>query len=242
MFSFIWHTFVFDPIYNTLVLFIDIFPGGDVGLAIVSTVVIVKLLLFPISIKAVKTQKIMRDLQPELEAIKEKHKDNREAYALATLEIYRKAEINPFASILVMFLQIPFIIALYLSVVSGGGVKLPEINIEILYSFIPNPETVSMMMLGLLDIASKSAPLAIIAGIGQYIHGHYSMPKLTPREPGAAPSFKDDLARNMNLQMRYVMPVVIVFVAYATSAAIAIYFIVSSVMSIIQELFVRKHR
>lgn len=242
MFSYIWHTFFFDPVYNTLVFFIDIFPGGDVGLAIVATVIVVKLALFKVSIKAVRTQKVLREIEPKLREIKEKNKDDREAYARAMMELYKDSGINPFASILVMFIQIPFIIALYFSVMTGGGVALPEINTDLLYRFIPSPETVSMMMFGVFDITARSLPLALIAGIGQYFHTYYAMPALAPREKDAAPNFKDDLMRNMHLQMRYVMPLIIVVVAYTLSAAIAIYFIVTSVMSLIQELFVRKYR
>ena len=112
MFIYIWHTFFFYPVYNTLVFFIDFIPGGDVGLAIIATVVVVKLLLFPLSIKAVKTQKIMREIEPKLKEIKEKFKDKKEELAKATMNIYREAGMNPFASIGVMFLQIPFIFAL----------------------------------------------------------------------------------------------------------------------------------
>lgn len=242
MFSYIWHTFFFDPVYNTLVFFIDVFPGGDVGLAIVATVIVVKLALFKVSIKAVRTQKVLREIEPKLREIKEKHKDNREAYAHAMMDLYKESGINPFASILVMFIQIPFIIALYFSVMSGGGVALPDINVDLLYRFIPAPETVSMMMFGVFDIAAKSLPLALVAGFGQYLHTYYAMPALPPREPDAGPNFKDDLMRNMHLQMRYVMPLIIVVVAYALSAAIAIYFIVTSVMSLLQEWVVRKHR
>lgn len=242
MFNFIWHTFFFDPVYNTLVFFIDFFPGGDVGLAIIMTVVIVKFLLFPLSIKAVKTQKIMRDLAPKLQAAKEKFKDKREELAKATMEIYKDAGMNPFASIGVMFIQIPIIFALYLAVSKGGGVPLPGINFEILYSFIPHPETISMHFLGLFNITEKSLFLAVLAGIFQFISVQFMMPTMPKRDPDAKPNFKTDLSRNMQLQMRYVMPVLIVMTAYAFSAAIALYFVVSNIMTIAQEYFVRKHR
>ena len=242
MFSYIWHTIFFDPVYNTLIFFVDVFPLGDVGLAIVATVVVVKLVLFPLSIKAVKTQKIMREIEPKLKELKEKFKDKREEQAKAMMEIYREAGMNPFASIAVMFLQIPFVIALYLAVSSGGGIALPALNIDILYSFIPTPDQVTMIMLGAFDIASKSLPLALVAGITQFISTRYAMPALAPKKADATPNFKDDFARNMNLQMRYVMPVVIVFVAYAFSAAIALYFVVSNLMTLLQEYVVRKHR
>ncbi len=242
MFTYIWHTAFFDPVYNGLVFFIDVIRGGDVGLAIIATVIVVKTILLPLSIKAAKTQRIMREIEPKIKEIKETLKDKREEQAQAMMKIYRDAGINPFASIFLMFLQIPTIIALYLSVWSGGGVPLPAINIDLLYSFIKAPEFVNMNLLGIVDITSKSFILAILAGVTQYFQVSLIMPKLPPRDPKAAPSFKEDFSRNMQLQMKYVMPVIIGFVAYAGSAAIALYFFVSNLVAILQEFYIKKHR
>lgn len=242
MFSYIWHTFFFDPVYNSLVFFIDIMPGGDVGLAIIATVIIVKLVLLPVSIKAVKTQKVMREIEPKLKAIKEEHKENREEQARAMMSIYKDAKINPFASIFVVLLQIPIIISLYYSVYSGGGVALPNINVEVLYSFIKEPVVITMNFLGVVDIAGKSIILALLAGITQYIQVRLVMPKLPEREPEAKPSMKDEVMRNMHVQMRFVMPVLVAVIAYTISAAIALYFLVSNLVTIAQEIYVRKHR
>lgn len=241
MFSALWHNVFFDPIYNTLVFFIDTIPGGDVGLAIIFTTIVVKFLLLPLSIKAVKTQVAMRELEPKLKALKETVTD-RQKQAEAMMALYRESGVNPFASILQLFIQIPIVIALYLAVAKGGGVPLPAINSELLYSFIPNPDTVSMVMLGLLDITQKSLPLAFLAGVTQYIYVHLSMPKPEPKKEGAAPDMRADFARSMNTQMRYVMPIVIFMVAYSISAAIALYFAVSNLTMIAQEVVVRKHR
>lgn len=241
MFSSIWHNFFFDPIYNCLVFFIDIFPGGDVGLAIIVTVVIVKMFLLPVSIKAAKTQVAMRELDPKLKELKEKVEDKQEQ-AKQMMELYKEAGVNPFASILQLFIQIPIVIALYLAVSRGGGVALPDINVELLYSFIPNPDTVSMFFLGVMDIAQKSLPLALLAGFTQFIQAHMSMPKMEPKKDGEGPDLKADFARSMQTQMRYVMPIIIFFVAYSISAALALYFTVSNLMMIAQEVIVRKHR
>lgn len=242
MFNYIWHTFFFDPVYNGLVFFIDVIPGGDVGLAIIATVIVVKTILLPLSIKAAKTQKIMREIEPKLKEIKEKFKDKREEQAQEMMKIYREGGINPFASIFLMLLQIPIIIALYFSVYTGGGIALPAINVDILYGFIPVPDFVNMNFIGIVDITAKSLILALLAAVTQYFQVTLAMPKLAPRDPNAVPNFKDDFARNMQLQMRYVMPVVIFFAAYALSASIALYFFVSNVVAILQEIYIRKHR
>ncbi|MFT5037184.1 MAG: YidC/Oxa1 family membrane protein insertase [Candidatus Azotimanducaceae bacterium] len=239
MWSTIWHTFFFDPVYNTLVIFIDLVPGGDVGIAIIFTTVLVKVILLPLSIKAARTQRLMRELEPKLKEIKAKFKDKREELARATMDVYKEAGLNPFASILLVFIQIPIIIALYLAVYRGGGVPLPDINIDLLFSFVPEPETVNMWFVGLVDMAGKSLPLALLAGGTQFIHSKLSIPKPEPRKEGAEPNMKEDFARSMQMQMRYVMPVIIFFVAYTISAAIALYFTVSNLVAIGQEYLVR---
>jgi YidC/Oxa1 family membrane protein insertase len=241
MFSTIWHTLFFDPVYNGLIFFLDHVPAGDVGIAIILTTIVVKAILLPLSIKAVKTQKVMREIDPKIKDIKKDISDPQEQ-AKAIMALYKDSGINPFASILLMFIQIPIIIALYLSVSQGGGVPLPGINVDLLYSFVPEPETITMLFLGVLDIAQKSLPLAILAGIAQFIHGHLSFPKLPPRDPNAAPSMKDDFGRNMQLQMKYVMPALIAVVAYSTSAAIALYFVISSLTAILQELALKNQK
>lgn len=240
MFSYIWHTFFFDPIYNSLVFFIDVVRGGDVGLAIIFTVILVKLILLPLSLKAARTQLVMNEIGPKMEEIKKTYKDNREEQARKTLELFQTNKINPFSSILLLFIQIPIIIALYFAVYKGGGVALPSINVELLYSFIPTPETVSMYFFGMMNIAEKSIVLAFLAGLTQFIHTHLSMPKLAPRDPKAEPSFKDDFNRSLQLQMRYVMPIIIFIAAYTISAAIALYFTISNLMSLLQEYIVRR--
>lgn len=241
MFNTIWHTFFFDPVYNGLVFFIDTVPNGDVGIAIILTTVVVKTILLPLSIKAAKTQKVIKDIDPKIKEIKKDIKDPQEQ-ARAIMDLYKVSGINPFASILLMLIQIPIIIALYFSVYSGGGVPLPGINIDLLYSFVPEPEVITMFFLGMLDIAQKSLPLAILAGIAQFVHGHLSFPKLPPRDKNAEPSMKEDFGRNMQLQMKYVMPILITIVAYTISAAIALYFVVSSLTAILQELYIRRHK
>lgn len=242
MFSYIWHTFFFDPIYNGLIFFIDIIPGGDVGLAIIATVIVVKTVLLPLSIKAAKTQKVMREIEPKLREIKETHKDNREAQALAMMTVYREAGMNPFASLFLIFLQIPIIIALYFAVYTGGGIKLPDINLDLLYTFVSNPSLVNMNFLGMVDITGKSVWLSLLAAVTQYYQIKISLPPMPPRDPNKAPDMKEEFMRNMHLQMRYVMPVIIFFASYVISAAIALYFFVSNIVAILQELYIRKHR
>ncbi len=242
MFSFIWHTFFFDPVYNSLIFFINVLPNGDVGLAIIFTTIVVKIILFPISYKASKMQVLMRELEPKIKAIKEKFTDRQEQ-AQEMMKMYKEAGVNPFAGILPIFIQIPILIALFLSVYGGGGgEELPAVNVSILYNFVPNPETISMIFLGIQDITARSLPIAAIAGVLQYIQASMTIPKPKPKAKDAKPNLKDDFTRSMQMQMRYVMPAIVFIFAYTISAAIALYFAVSAFTAIVQEMLVKRNR
>lgn len=236
----------YEPLYNALVLLIDILPTADVGIAVVVLTLLVKVLILPLSIKATRTQMKLKILEPKIKEIQTKYKDKREEQAIKMMDVYKEAKVNPFSSIFLLLLQLPIVIALYLVFARGG---LPEINAEILYSFIPSPENVNMNFLGLIDVAGKSLVLAIIAGVAQFAQSHFLLSaqkkvkeekKEEPAEEKKEPSFRDELAKSMNLQMRYVFPLIIGFISYTISGAVALYFIVSSLVTIAQEVFVKR--
>jgi len=231
----LFHTFFYDPIYNGLIFLIDIIPSADVGIAIITLTIIVKLILFPLSQKAVRTQFLMRGLQPEMDKIKEKYAKDKQEQARKTMEIYKKKGINPFSGILLIFLQIPIIFALYWVFFRGG---LPEINMDILYSFIQAPNQINMFFLGVVDMAGRSVVFAFLAGLSQYFQIKLSLPKMKERDGNA--SMKDDFARSFQLQMRYMLPIFIFIFSYFISAAVALYWFTSNIFTIGQEIFIKK--
>lgn len=230
---------LYQPLYNGLIFLMDILPFVDAGVAVLLFTIIVKLVLFPLSKSAVSTQFKMRTLAPELEELKKKYKDDRQEQARKTMELYRENNINPFSSVLLIFIQLPIIFALYFVFLNGG---LPEIDTELLYSFIPEPQNVDIFFLGIFDITQSSWILALAAAVTNFFQIRFSVPKFNSkkRKKGEMPSFKDDLARSMNIQMRYVFPVVVFFIANYLSGAIAIYWTTSNLFTIGQELVIRK--
>jgi len=235
----LFNTILFEPLYNALVFLIDIIPGADVGIAVIILTVIVKLILFPLSKSAVRTQIKMKALQKPMDDLKTKHKDNREEQAREMMKLYKDNKINPFSSIILIFIQIPVIFALYWVFLRGG---LPVINTEIIYSFIKIPEMVNMQFLGIFDVgATKNIFLAFLAAITQFFQARYSFPKQDPKpkDANAKPSFKDDMMKGMSIQIKYVLPVVIFFIAYSLISAAAIYWTISNLFAIGQEVYIR---
>ena len=96
-----------------------------------------------------------------------------------------------------------------------------------------------MSFLG-FDLAHKSVIFAAIAAISQYFQIKLSVPPIAPSEKGTKPSFKDDFARSFNVQMRYMLPVIVFGIGYSISAAIALYWTTSNLFSIAHELYVKR--
>lgn len=214
----------------------DLLPWFDAGIIIIIFTILVKLATFPLSQKAVVTQMELRTIEPELARIREKYKDDKQEQAKQTLDIYRKKGINPFSSIVVVFIQLPIIFALYYVFLKAG---LPSLNTDLLYSFIPRPESIDMNFLGLINITEKSYFLALLAGISSFYQIRFSMPAYQKPKDSQA-SFKDDLAKSMNMQMRYVFPVIVLLISYSISGVIALYWATSNIFTLGQEFVIRK--
>jgi len=229
-----FNTIFYIPMYNALVFLVDIIPGGNIGVAVVLLTLIVKFALFPLSQKSVRTQARMRSIEPELKKIKERHKDNQQEQARLTMELYKKEGVNPFSGCLTLLIQLPIIFALYYVFLSG--IKFDP---KLLYSFISLPQTIGTFFLG-INLAQKSMILAFLAGVTQYFQLKLSMPAPTKREEGVTLSFQEELTRNMNVQMKYIFPFLVFFIAYSFSSAIALYWLVSNLFAIGQELYVKK--
>lgn len=241
MFSFIYNTFVYNPLYNGLIGIVALIPGNDIGLAIIIFTILIKIALFPLSKKAILTQIKMKEVEPLLSEIKKKYANNKEELARQTMNVYKEKQVNPFSSFGVLLIQIPIVIALY-QVFSSGG--LPQINLEWLYSglsaFGNTHQNVNMVFLGLINLAEKSIPLALLAGITQFIQAYLMSGSNAPSKD--AQGFGADFSRTMHTQTLYVFPVLMAVAAWSISGAVALYLIVSNVMSIVQEFFLRKHR
>lgn len=232
MITFFKHT-LYIPLYNALAFLASLVPANDIGIAIIALTLGVKVILSPLQHKASKTQSVMKKLEPDL--VKIKKITNKEEQAKKVMELYRAHGINPFSSILLLFLQIPIIITLFYVFKNGF-----ELNLGLLYSFTSQPETINTMFLGLIDIHDRNYILAILVGVTQFVQMYLAIPPLPPEDVTKEKTFASDFARSMNIQMRYIMPMVTLIIAATLPAAISLYWITSNVFAIGHELFVRR--
>ena len=236
MISSLFHTFLYDPIYNLLIFFVDVVPYGDVGIAVIIVTVIVKVVLWPLSIAAMKTQRRMKFVEPQLREIREKYKKDKEKQALETLALYKNNGIRPFSSIFVALLQIPVVLALYL-VFSHEHLLAP--NQEIIYSFVSFPSQINPLFFGIFPTTGHVIILALVAGIAQFIHAYLTIP-VPEKSKDPNPATAEEFARMIAIQSRFILPILVAVLAYS-AGAVAIYFIASSIVGVFQEYYVRYH-
>lgn len=220
----------FIPLYNLLVHLITILPGNSVGFAVIVVTILVKLILLPFHIKTVVSQIQLKKIQPEINRIKEETPDRTEQ-ARKTLELYKKAGVNPLSGCLPVLIQIPVVISLYYVFFQGL-----VFNPEVLYSGVSIPETVKTTFLG-ADLAGKSLGLAILAGITQFFQITIANKRTTIQEGNG---IQAQIGKSLQFQMKYILPIFITLIAYRISGAVALYWVVNNMVSIIIELVISK--
>ncbi|MCI5051429.1 MAG: YidC/Oxa1 family membrane protein insertase [Candidatus Pacebacteria bacterium] len=226
---YLWNLLFYKPLYNSLVFLVDVLPNNSLFIAVIILTILVRLIISPLSYKAIRTQLKTKKLQPKLKEIKKTITDKQEQ-ARKTLEVYKKEGINPFSSFLLILVQFPVIIALYW-VFRDGGV---EIDPELLYSFVSAPESISLTDFG-IDLTQKSILLAGLTGLTQYIHLSLSA---SFKDMGGDQSDKTEQEQMMAMvgkSMKYTMPIMITIFAYIIGGAVALYWVTSNIFMIIQE-------
>jgi membrane protein insertase Oxa1/YidC/SpoIIIJ len=102
----VFHAAIYDPLYNGLVFLVGLIPTHDVGTRHSRTHHIVRFILFP-SPEAVQAQLAMKEIAPEVEELKQKHKDNKEEQSKAIFALYKERGIHPFAGFALVLTAVP---------------------------------------------------------------------------------------------------------------------------------------
>ena len=227
-------TFFYEPIYNLVAVVLSVVPLHDIGTAIVIVTLIVKAFLLPINISALRTQYLMKKLEPEMKEIKELQKKDPQEAAKKMVEMYRREKINPFSSIFGIILQIPIFFALYF-VFSKGLVE----DMDSIYSFVSFPENLHTVAFGIFDVTEKNIFVAVLAGISSYVLARRQTETMVSTNKKGEESFQDHLMKSMKVQLLYVIPLIVAVSGALLPSALALYWLVSNVVSYGQDVYVK---
>lgn len=225
-----FHLILTKPLFNILIWFYNVVPGHDLGLAIIALTLLIRLVLVPSFQKSLRSQKELQQLQPKLNEIREKHKNDKEAQTKAIMEFYKEHKVNPFSSCLPLLIQLPILLALYRVFFKGLD---GQVGSE-LYSFVADPGKINTVFLGLVELTRPNFLFAFLAGALQFIQSKMIAPKTQ--------STPDKTAAMMNIQFTYFMPILTIFIAMKLPAGLSLYWAVTTLFAIGQQYYIIKKR
>lgn len=239
-----WDTFIVQPMLNALVaiysLLAQVFGTEHMfGLAIILFTVLIRLLIYPLTAKQQKSAQAMQDLQQskKWQEMQKKYKNDREKIAQEQMKLYQEMGVNPFGSCLPTLIQFPIIIGLYQSVIQAmadspipllklsnslydavNASGLIPLNSHFLWMDLGQPERLQIFGFGI-------PVLAVLVMITTYLQSKLmAMPSASPNDQGA------QMTKMMNLYM----PLMLGYFAYSFASGLAVYFVASNLMTVIQ--------
>jgi YidC/Oxa1 family membrane protein insertase len=236
-----WEQLIIQPMTNLLLFIYDLLGHGPhmFGLAIILFTIVVRLITWPLNASQVKGAQAMQELQndKEWQEIQKKYAKDKEKIAQEQMRIYKERGINPFASCLPTLIQFPIIIGLYQSIIRALSVmpldmlKLSRtiypfqnaegiipLNSKFLWMNLGSPESV--------HILGYAIPtLAVVVALTTYVQSKLTMPASTN---------PNDQSAQMSGMMSIYMPLMLGWFALNFASGIAVYFITSNALGIIQ--------
>ena len=230
--------------------------GVSWALAIVLLTVCVRLLMYPLFVKQIKTQRAMTALQPKIKELQAKHKGDKETLNVEMMKLYKEHNANPFAGCLPVLLQMPIFISLYQALsqltpkeLANGSYEYPEkfdLTRDTVESFMSakvfgapigagfkSPATL-LEFLGATSTSVKVVAIVLIVAMG--LTTFFTSKQMMGKNPNA------DASQAMQQKiLLYVMPVLLAVFGFQVAIGVLLYWTTTNVFSMAQQAVVMRH-
>ena len=254
-----WFSLFYQPLVNALIFFYNLL-GGNLGWAIIGLTVTIRLLLTPLTLPSLKSAQKLKELQPELNKLKEKFGRDKQVFAKKQLEFYKANGVNPAAGCLPQIAQIVILIALFQAfsqVLTQNGNMIDNLN-QILYAplrlaqettinnrfaylDLTQPDLFNMPVINLFGFKLDKFPgiFLVASAVIQFISSKLMMPAAVKVKSLAEKTKEqgDDMAAAMQQQMLYLMPVMTLFIGFKFASGLVLYWLTFSLVMLFQQLW-----
>jgi YidC/Oxa1 family membrane protein insertase len=226
-----WDLFI--SIFINVLLWIYNVIGQNFGIAIILFTILIRVVTWPLNAQQMKGAKAMQDMQndKEWQAIQKKYAKDKEKLAQEQMRVYREKGINPFGSCLPTLIQFPIIIALYQSIIralAATPLDLLKLSRSINPAFLDVTNLIPLNSKFLWMNLGQPEPyyiLAVVVAVTTYIQSKLTLPPSTnPNDQSAA----------MGQSMTLTMPLMLGWFALTFPSGLAVYFVTSNLLGIIQ--------
>lgn len=221
-----WYYILTKPMFNALNFFYSVF--GNFGISILFVTIIVKLLMFSVANKSFRSMKRMKELQPEIERLKNLYGDDKMKFNQEIMALYRREKVNPVSGCLPLLVQIPVFFSLY---------KVLYVSIEMRHApffgwiqdlSAPDPTTI----FNLFGLIPYDPPSFLYIGVWPIL---MAITMFLQQKMNPAP------ADPLQAKMMKFMPLIFLVMFSKFSAGLVIYWTWSNILSIVQQYFITKY-
>ncbi|MBS4539310.1 membrane protein insertase YidC [Clostridium sp. D2Q-11] len=192
------------------------------AISIIIATIIVKFILLPLTLKQTKSMKNMQSIQPKLQELQKKYKNDKETLNVKTMELYKEHKVNPFGGCLPLLIQFPIII---------GFFNVLRNPIKYVFENEAAYEAINKSFLWIDNLKDPDLwILPIIAGLTTY----FQSKMMAPSGGG------DEKAQSTQKTMTTIMPIMILFFARSVPAGLALYWVVSNTFQIVQQFIINR--
>lgn len=206
---------------NTLQKFSEI--TGNYGIAIILLTILVRVVILPLTIKQEKSMKKMREIQPEVDKLRTKYKDEPQVMQTKMQEIYKANKVNPMAGCLPLFVQMCIFITLFRVLTKPGSI--PE-DAHFLWFNLKYPDALIALPFGFLTSLNVLPLLNMVVTF-------FQQKMMSTGTQDTNPQMKT---------MLYTLPFVILVMTYKMPSGVSLYWFTSSLLAVIQQFFIMKGR
>ena len=226
-----WDLVVFEPMLNSLLLLYR-FLGHSFALSILVFTILIKVITLPMTVKQMETTRKTQEMQPRLEELKKKYGNDQERMSQEQVKLMRELGISPTGCIGPFLIQFPIWIGLYnsvLRILSNNPAQLFQLGKHI-YPFIPQLSKLVPFQSSFLwlDLALPDPYYVLPVLVAVLMWAQQKMM--------ASPS-ADSQQQQMNQSMQLMMPLMFGFFMYTAPSGVALYFVISNLLSIVQQYF-----
>lgn len=237
--------FITNPMLNVLLLVYD-FTGNNFGIAVIVFTVLIRLLTYPLTATSLKSSKKMQDMQQtkKYKDMQKKYKDNKQKLQEQQLKLYKEVGFNPLSGCLPTLIQFPIIIGLYqaiIKVMASTPLALIDIS-DRLYSFVPSsliPVNDSFLWMDLGQPERLFLPFLPEFGIPTLAIIVIFTSWLSTKTMSTPPTAGGGQGAQMTQMMGIYMPLLMGWLAYSYASGLALYFVVSNILGVVQNMILR---
>ncbi|ACL22951.1 protein translocase subunit yidC [Desulfitobacterium sp. LBE] len=216
----VWMTELLKWLYNLT----DLVGFASYGLAIILLTIIIKTLIYPLTWKQMKSMRKTMEIQPKLQEIQKKYKNNPEKLNQETMELYKKHNLNPAGGCLPLLVQLPIFWALYNTLFHFDN-------------YIADPSQAMFLWFSITE--NGNLVLAILAGATTFLQTKLTTAS-NPAMKAQNNTGKPDAAQSTQKMMLYFMPLFMAYITWTVPSGLGLYFFTMNIVSVLQQLYINR--